>query len=535
MANPAKKVQATRPPCPTCGRPVIIIDPYLRISRATDGEGGFRSVADQELDWYDALAELPCCYQTGEVFQDPAISAWDPKKIRPDFMEAMRRLHARESDGMWVYDLTRFSRKPIEGEQLLAMAAQGARIISGTRSYDLTKADDRRDFRSYMVAAAAESDKISERTRRGKKLKATRRGQSNRSSRRGFGAPGWLPPPPDWQPGEPRVLTAVPDDQVEDEREALRHVIRNVLAGRSLGAQVRWLDEQGFLTTLGRRWTVVALRKTIERARIAGLVEHKGEVVEGYVLPEGGIVSQQEYHALTAFLSTRTRGRQVRQYLLTNLFRCGECGFLLRMRPKAELYDFGPDDPWTGQRRGRYICQIVPNVGGCGRNGIDRMYADEVVKKAVLVWLTDKRHRETLAQQYAASQAEAADIEAQIEAATQLQAAMAARVGQGMTLTAFDSFLRNNTARVGGLRRQLKELEAVEEPPDMRAGVEESWESWDLDERRRVVRQAFPSLTLIRQVVSERVGGQRRLHYARTPDRFDWDGRSLPRVEVAGG
>ena len=64
--------------------------------------------------------------------------------------------------------------------------------------YDLTTADGRRHFREAMVAAAGESDKISERVKRGK-LRRARKGRQRGGARR-FGVPGMLPTRPGWNP-----------------------------------------------------------------------------------------------------------------------------------------------------------------------------------------------------------------------------------------------------------------------------------------------------------------------------------------------
>lgn len=47
----------------------------------------------------------------GQVFKDPSASAWKPTVVRPQWEALMARLESGASDGVWVYDLTRFSRK----------------------------------------------------------------------------------------------------------------------------------------------------------------------------------------------------------------------------------------------------------------------------------------------------------------------------------------------------------------------------------------------------------------------------------------
>ena len=165
------------------------LDIYCRISQ--DYDGTLRSVESQEEDCRYAIAESGG-WELGKVFRDHAKSAWKLKVARPEFEQMMARLESREADGVMVYDLTRFTRKPMEGERLLDMAAQGIVVASITTTYNLRTADGRKQFRDAMTAAAFESDKISDRTRRRMRKKAAR-GRSNATLR---GSPARVPPQP---------------------------------------------------------------------------------------------------------------------------------------------------------------------------------------------------------------------------------------------------------------------------------------------------------------------------------------------------
>ncbi|HSV66140.1 MAG TPA: recombinase family protein, partial [Mycobacteriales bacterium] len=160
------------------GRPVDI---YARLSRAVDGD--WINVDEQEEMGREALARRGV--PVGEVFKDNSKSAWNPKVVRPDWDRLMRRLESGVSGGVWVLDLTRWTRKVLEGERLLELASRGVRVWSHSGEYDLTTADGRKAFRDAVVTAAAESDKISERSARGKRRRA-RRGRLN-GGVRGYG------------------------------------------------------------------------------------------------------------------------------------------------------------------------------------------------------------------------------------------------------------------------------------------------------------------------------------------------------------
>ncbi|GFJ91063.1 recombinase family protein [Phytohabitans rumicis] len=149
------------------------IDLYARISYAITGD--LIKTDDQiEMGREDVEARGG---RVGRVFRDDSLSAWKPNVVRKDWELMMHRLESGASAGVWVLDLTRFSRKVREGERLVEAAQSGARVWSAAGEYNLQTADGRRHFREAMVAAAGESDKISERVKRGK-VRRARKGKT---------------------------------------------------------------------------------------------------------------------------------------------------------------------------------------------------------------------------------------------------------------------------------------------------------------------------------------------------------------------
>jgi site-specific DNA recombinase len=136
--------------------------------------------------------------RVGEPFKDNSLSAWNPRVVREDWDEMMARLESGASDGVWVYDVSRFTRKPIEGERLIQAAMDGKRVWSWAGEYDLTTADGRMAFRDALNKAAGESDKTSERVQLGK-----RRGLARAATTAGAALMDYL----GWSqscPGDPR-------------------------------------------------------------------------------------------------------------------------------------------------------------------------------------------------------------------------------------------------------------------------------------------------------------------------------------------
>lgn len=101
-----------------------VIDVYARLSYAENEETV--QVDDQAEMGTEAIEERDA--QLGRVFKDNSLSAWKPGAVRKDWDELMRRLESGESDGVWVYDLTRFCRKVSEGERLVELANAGVRV-----------------------------------------------------------------------------------------------------------------------------------------------------------------------------------------------------------------------------------------------------------------------------------------------------------------------------------------------------------------------------------------------------------------------
>jgi DNA invertase Pin-like site-specific DNA recombinase len=485
------------------------VDLYARLSRAVNGD--WINVDEQEEMGRADLERrgIP----VGEVFKDNSKSAWNPKVERPDWDVLMHRLESGVSGGVWVLDLTRWTRKVMEGERLVQLAARGVRVMSNSGEYDLTTADGRKAFRDAIVTAASESDKISERTRRGKARRA-KRGRSNGGTR-GFGMPGNLPKPDGWEPGDPRER--VSDEQLERERDIIRECYRRLLAGESLNGLVRELNERRVVTSLGHtRWYTVTLASSLQRASLAGLMEHRGEVI-GVLAGVEPVVSREEWERLRALFAARRRGRPVERHRLGGLVYCGVCGNTVSGQPRHAMKPY-PD----GAVRRVYNCAARPDrPNACGRNVIDARVLEEAVARAVKNRLGDPRRADRIAAKLAVARQERSRIEAEIaflEGEADKLAAKTAQWGVDRVDAQMQPLLRR-------IAEQQSALARIDEPENAHAAAADAARAWDEAEAagdmrtmRAMIKRAFPRLTL----------KPRESYFDNSPERIDLEGVTLP-------
>lgn len=452
------------------------------------------------------------------------MSAWNPRVVRAQWDALLARWEAGASDGVMVYDLMRFSRKILEGERLVDLASRGVRVWALAGEYDLATADGRRHFREAMVAAAGESDKSSERVKRGK-LRRARKGRVH-GGPRAYGLAGMAPAPPGWEPGDPR--TPVPADRVEAERVIVRECYARLFAGESVSAVVRDLNARGVageraaLPVSGTTWSRGVFVRGICRPALAGLLAHNGAVV-GELVGTEPVVSREEWERLCALVAARRTGRPPSpRHLLSGLVRCAACGMALLGFPRGGLPPY-PD----GEPKREYRCRARahrpadgadgPAAGACGRNHIDGRVADEAVATAVTARLGDPRRADRVARHLARVREQRARIEADLGRWNQT-------ADELVTKTAVWGIARVDAA-MAPILRQIHalhaELAGLDEPETATAASADAVAAWDDAYARRdvpalraLIRRAFPDLTL---AMPARWGDH-------SPDRFRWDG-----------
>jgi hypothetical protein len=338
----------------------------------------------------------------------------------------MARLESGESDGVVVFDLPRFARRPADGERLIAAAERGLSILDDGSEYDLTTASGRKNFRDAVNAAAYYSDMISESSRRGKAFKAA---QGEVDNRRSFG---------------------FENDGVavrENEAAIIRDHAERLLAGDTQDSLIRELNETGVPSVRGARWGYTTYRQIMTRARNVGLIVHNGEPAGR--LPGEPILDQLTYDRIVALYASRKQGGQRSgKYVLTGVAHCGECGAGLSGRPVS------------GTDRRHYWCSK------CWKVFVDTVRLDEWAEDFAIRELRSEEQVEALARASAELEAKREKLIAESASIETTLTELAGRLGrQEISLARHDAACTPLEARQREIRRELAALASQEPVP----------------------------------------------------------------------
>ena len=171
------------------------------------------------------------------------------------------------------------------------------------------------------------------------------------------------------------------DDKItlrESEAAVVREMVDRYLAGQSVKSLTVWLNESGIAPAVATAWHTPAVRQILRSGRIAGLREHRGQVIGPAKWP--AIITPAERDRVLARMAARsvTKTRAARTYLLSGMLRCGRCG----NRLFSQARHVNPDN-----RVRRYVCLKGPDHGGCGRLTVVAEPVEQLLTEAVLTRL----------------------------------------------------------------------------------------------------------------------------------------------------
>jgi DNA invertase Pin-like site-specific DNA recombinase len=322
---------------------------YARISLDSEGleKGVKRQVADcrklaDSLDWHVA-----------DEYIDNDTSAYSGKH-RPEYERMLADMQDGSVDAVLVYNLDRLTRQPKEFERFndIAAAVGMTNVRFVTEGMELGTDDGLFVGRIQAAMAAKESATKSRRIKRKNDERAAE-GLPN-------GGGNWRP-------------FGFEADRVthnEAEAKVVRQLANRLLAGESLRSLAAWLNEKGVSTTSGGEWQSSRLRVMITSPRVAGLKDHRGEIV-GPAVWKSIISSEDRLNILTVIEQRTVAGRRApRRYLLSGMLRCSLCGNRLFSAARKSTR--------------RYVCQSGLDHGGCGRITVVAAPVEELIADAVL-------------------------------------------------------------------------------------------------------------------------------------------------------
>lgn len=126
----------------------------------------------------------------------------------------------------------------------------------------------------------------------------------------------------------------------ESEAVVVARATKQIIAGRTLAAVARELNDEGLTTSTGRPWTYSRLKDVILRPRNAGkLNQGRHERGELKIIGDAkwpGIVEYEEWYTAYKLLTDKSRRRQNgndTKWLGSGIYLCGKCGEPLRVAP----------------------------------------------------------------------------------------------------------------------------------------------------------------------------------------------------------
>lgn len=347
---------------------------YARISR--DREGAGLGVERQEADCR-ALAERLGWSVVG-VFVDNDVSAYSGR-TRPQYRAMLDALERGSAQGVLAWHTDRLHRRASELEEFVTLVErQRVEVQTVTAgNIDLSTASGRLIARLLGATAQHEVDHARERMQRAKAQMAA--DGLYRGGRRPFGY-------------EADGVTVR-----EDEAQIVRDATAAVLAGRSLRALARELDERGSTTSWGKPWNYAALRDVLIRPRNAGLVARgrAGRSSESFQIVGPAqwpaIVDEDQWRAVLALLTDPSRRKQDgndTRWLGSGIYVCGVDGCAGAMRAAP----YGGTKSRKHERRHLYRCTTSAHLT------ISTGPTDAYVRQVVAELVRDPRIVAALAQ-----------------------------------------------------------------------------------------------------------------------------------------
>ncbi|MEU0786986.1 recombinase family protein [Streptomyces sp. NPDC006173] len=292
------------------------------------------------------------------------------RTVRPGFRAVLDGLASGEFDGLIADDLDRVARDPRDLEDLIDVVESprprpNIPVTSVTGSLRLdTEADI--SMARVMVTIANKSSRDTARRVARKHEELAAEGKPGGGGFRPYGFTAKSRTPIDAEVKIVREIAArllgTWDGWTAEQRAKI-----NPGVGESLTSIANDLNRRGLPTATGVPWSDRSVRSVVSKASIAGLREHRGEVVGKAIWP--AILEPPVWEQVVARLAGRNRVVDLTlQRWLTGVLRCSNCQHMLR--------------GWSGNNGHRYWC-ATPE-GGCGKIAVKASFAEDEIERQVL-------------------------------------------------------------------------------------------------------------------------------------------------------
>ncbi|HYB35382.1 MAG TPA: recombinase family protein [Mycobacterium sp.] len=432
---------------------------YARIS--ADVEGKSLGVQRQVEDCRKLAADRG--WPVGAEYVDNDVSAFSGKPRR-QYARMLAELESGARDAVIVYNLDRLHRRQVELEEFVALCERVgvSQVATVTADIDLGNDDGLFMARIFAAFAAKESGRKSARIRR-KLLQNAEHGLPHGS----VGPFGYE------------------DDKItirESEAAVVRELVDRYLAGQSVKSLTVWLNESGIAPAVATSWHTPAVRQILCSGRIAGLREHRGQVIGPAKWP--AIITPAERDRVLARMASRavTKTRAARTYLLSGMLHCGRCG----NRLFSQARHVNPDN-----RVRRYVCLKGPDHRGCGRLTVVAEPVEQLLTDAVLTRLDSPHLAEALAGR-TSNDRDVAALAAQVEKDQARLDELAGLYGEG-AISAREWIAARDpiTARIAQNRRDIAattDTTAVYELAGTGGILREQWPGLGLDRQQAIIK-----------------------------------------------
>lgn len=370
-------------------------DLYLRISIDREGKS---AIERQEADcraWVTGGG-----LKVRQVHVDRGRSGFQQGVDREGFRNALAAVSSGVVGTLVVWKLDRLSRQGIDdvGDVLDKIRAAGGRLVSVHDNLDTSLAADRQVVGVLAELARSESENLGLRIR---SAKAFLRTQGR-----------WIGGAPPYG-----LINRGGHLFVDPAKGAIvREIASRILAGQSLVAVARWLNEADVPSPRGGRWAIGTIAQLMRGPATAGMMPETlkksdgrysgtvrpwknpdtGQTVSVMALGEDPLISPQQQLRIKAVFDERTRSSWAGQrapesrHLLTGLLRCAECGERMSRQGnsyRCQAVRVGRDCPAPG---GTYQVALDDAVTRVWFERLTRMTSDDpllaVVASRLAAW-----------------------------------------------------------------------------------------------------------------------------------------------------